>query len=127
MRGEFLRRTELRALENFPNELHTQMMQARHSAGRKRVVIVGSAGRPGSPLAKVYQDKRGWTLLDRERLDLGDLRQVADVLEPLDFDRLIPTAALTAVAYCESNEAEVHATPMLPARLRQSVRGKESA
>lgn len=75
---------------------------------RRRVVVIGAGGRLGGALVPVYQDNFDVVAFDRAQLDLGDLRRVRAVLEPLDFDYLILAAALTAVDYCEGHEREAY-------------------
>ncbi len=79
-------------------------------AGRK-VVVIGSAGRLGSSVAK-HLENRGCcvTGLTRENLDLSDAGRVAEVLGALDFDTVFLSAALTHVDYCETARKEAFAT-----------------
>jgi dTDP-4-dehydrorhamnose reductase len=74
-----------------------------------KIVIVGSGGRLGAALA------REWAALGDEivgfnhaSLDLADPAAVRAALEPLSFDALLNSAALTNVDYCESHEGEAY-------------------
>lgn len=74
-----------------------------------RIVIIGAAGRLGQALGARLS--RGGTVigLARPMIDLLSPQSIRDALEPVDFDRLILAAAMTAVDYCESHEAEAFA------------------
>lgn len=72
----------------------------------KRVVVVGSAGRLGTSLVRALEENHSVISLTRKELDLASASSIEAALEPLDFDSLIITGALTAVDYCESNPEE---------------------
>lgn len=76
----------------------------------KRVAIVGSAGRLGALLADTLEaEGHGVIRLGRNQLDIGSVGSIERVLEPLDYDLLVITGALTAVDYCETHEKEAYA------------------
>jgi dTDP-4-dehydrorhamnose reductase len=73
----------------------------------RRILIVGSGGRLGAALL------REWRLLgdeviglNRALLDLADLRQIHECLDPLEFDALVNCAAQTNVDHCEREPEE---------------------
>ncbi|MEO5714563.1 MAG: dTDP-4-dehydrorhamnose reductase [Luteolibacter sp.] len=76
---------------------------------RKRIVVVGSAGRLGSALVENLGSDHTVIGLTRSQMDLASERSIADALEPLDYDLLILPAALTAVDYCETHKEEAFA------------------
>ncbi len=53
-----------------------------------------------------YRDKFDLVGFDHDDLDLGNEKEIADLLVPLDFELLINTAALTNVDYCETHREE---------------------
>lgn len=75
----------------------------------KKVVVVGSGGRLGSSLVERLEKSCEVIGFDRKQLDLGCERSIADALEPLEYDHLFLTGALTAVDYCETHEEEAYA------------------
>lgn len=75
---------------------------------KKRIVIVGAAGRLGGSLVKCLEEHHSVTGLTREHLDLGSRESISAALEPLDYDFLILPGALTAVDYCETHEEEAY-------------------
>ena len=79
------------------------------SKRRCRIVIVGAGGRLGSALKEGWNDGRDIVPLTRAMMDLSNVASIRQVLEPLEFDRLILPGALTAVDYCEAHEEEAFA------------------
>jgi len=73
------------------------------------VVIIGSGGRLGAALERVYRDDFEVVGFDRGKLDIGDEQAVAAALEPLEFDYLILSAGLTAVDFCEADPRSSYA------------------
>lgn len=73
---------------------------------RKRVVVVGSDGRLGRSLVEALEPRHSVIGLGRKALDLGSPGSIAGALEPLDYEHLFLTGALTAVDYCETHENE---------------------
>ena len=76
---------------------------------KKRIVVVGSDGRLGRSLFEVLQQRHSVTGLGRKALDLAAAESIARILDPLDYDCLFLTGALTAVDYCEDHEDEAFA------------------
>jgi dTDP-4-dehydrorhamnose reductase len=74
-----------------------------------KIVIIGSGGRLGAALAREWAAK-GHEIVgfNHQSLDLGDDAALHAALDPLDFDVLVNSAALTNVDYCETNEAEAY-------------------
>lgn len=68
-------------------------------------LIIGSGGRLGQDLLAVFSNQNVIGL-DRKALDLSNLEEVRDTISKLEFDRVIITASLTAVDYCEDHEEE---------------------
>ncbi len=72
-----------------------------------KLVILGSGGRLGAALQRILRgeghDVAGF---NHRELDLGSTEAISQALEPLRFDVLINSAALTNVDYCETHEAE---------------------
>jgi dTDP-4-dehydrorhamnose reductase len=77
---------------------------------KKRVVVVGSDGRLGRSLVEVLQQRYTVVGLGRKALDLASGESIKRILDPLDYDCLFLTGALTAVDYCESHQNESFAT-----------------
>jgi dTDP-4-dehydrorhamnose reductase len=71
-----------------------------------KIVIVGSGGRLGGALSRLYAGKHEVIGFDHEQLDISDRAQVRESLGPLSFKLLINCAALTNVDYCESHRNE---------------------
>lgn len=73
------------------------------------LVVVGASGRLGGALVGHLKGTIPSLMgLGRDALNLADHRQIEKVLGGMDFDRLILTAALTAVDYCEAHSREAH-------------------
>jgi dTDP-4-dehydrorhamnose reductase len=68
-----------------------------------RIVIVGAAGRLGQALQIRLSRDAEVVGLARPGIDLSSPRSIREALDPLDFDRLILPAAMTAVDACESS------------------------
>lgn len=80
---------------------------------RKRIVVVGAAGRLGKAFVSRYQEEHDLLCLNHAALDLADPASIAAALKPLDYDLLILPGALTAVDYCETHEEEAFAVNSL--------------
>ncbi len=92
---------------------------------RQRVAIIGAGGRLGGALAKAWQREHDLIRLDRGAMDLADPRVIREVLEPLEFDVLVLTAAMTAVDGCESDEPQAFAVNAeAPATIAEICTGK---
>lgn len=91
-----------------------------------RTVIVGSGGRLGKALARVFSAAgHSVTGFDRAALDLASKTAIAAALEPLAFDLLINAAAATNVDRCETDPAEAYAVnAAAPAFLARAARAK---
>jgi len=76
---------------------------------RKNIVVVGSGGRLGSSLVTYLGRDHLVTPLGRGELDLGSADSIKRALDPLDYDLVFITGALTGVDYCETHEAEAFA------------------
>jgi dTDP-4-dehydrorhamnose reductase len=74
-----------------------------------RIVVVGSGGRLGSSLVKYLEPEFQVAGLGRSQLDLRSARSIHEALEPLDYDFIFLTGALTAVDYCETQKQEAFA------------------
>jgi dTDP-4-dehydrorhamnose reductase len=68
-----------------------------------RIVIVGAAGRLGQALHRRLAREAEVVGLARGGIDLAAPASIAAALEPLEFDRLILPAAMTAVDACETD------------------------
>lgn len=68
-----------------------------------RIVIVGAAGRLGQALQNRFSRDAEVIGLSRGKIDLASPASIRDALEPLEFDRLILPAAMTAVDPCETD------------------------
>lgn len=73
-----------------------------------KTVVVGASGRLGSSLAAHLREKHQVVSISRSDMDLASSEAISAVLEPLDFDNVIITGALTGVDYCETHDAEAH-------------------
>ncbi len=71
-----------------------------------KLVVVGSGGRLGAALCRIYGAEHEVIGFNHSQLDLGSEESIREKIEPLSFDALINCAALTNVDYCETNEAE---------------------
>jgi dTDP-4-dehydrorhamnose reductase len=76
---------------------------------RKRIVIIGSAGRLGAYLADSLEAGHSVIRLARQQLDLASPVSIRNALEPLEYDMAIICGALTAVDYCETHPEEAAA------------------
>jgi dTDP-4-dehydrorhamnose reductase len=76
---------------------------------KKRIVVVGSAGRLGRALLERLGSEHTVIGLTRAQMDLASEQSITEALEPLEYDLLILPGALTAVDYCETHEAEAFA------------------
>lgn len=74
----------------------------------KRLLILGSGGRLGAALARIYSGDYEVTGLARRDLDFGSNEAIRQALDAREFDLVINCAALTNVDYCETNEAEAY-------------------
>jgi dTDP-4-dehydrorhamnose reductase len=71
-----------------------------------RIVIVGSGGRLGAALHRIYSGVYEVTGFNRHDLNLGSIEEIEGKLGGLTFDVLINCAALTNVDYCENHGQE---------------------
>jgi dTDP-4-dehydrorhamnose reductase len=92
-----------------------------------KIVIVGSGGRLGSALERIYSGVHEVTGLRREDLDLMDGGQIEKKLGALSFDALINCAALTNVDYCETHEREALQSNALAVQTIAEVCSKKHA
>ena len=75
----------------------------------KKILILGSGGRLGAALLRSWREAGDDVVgLNRALLDIGDLPQVRERLEELDFDALVNCAAQTNVDRCEKEIEEAH-------------------
>src|SRR4051812_17743127 len=73
----------------------------------RRIVVVGSGGRLGGALLREWRAKGDDVIgFNRTLLDLADLPQIRERLEPLEFDALVNCAAQTNVDRCEREVEE---------------------
>lgn len=85
-----------------------------------RVVVVGSDGRLGSMLFEFLKRHHTTIALGHRHLDLGCERSITDALEPLNYDFLFLTGALTGVDYCETHKDEAFAVnAMAPGKIAE--------
>jgi len=71
-----------------------------------KIVVLGAGGRLGAALVREYASQHEVTGFKHAQLDLAQLEGLRPMLEPLPFDVLINSAALTNVDYCEDHRAE---------------------
>jgi dTDP-4-dehydrorhamnose reductase len=74
-----------------------------------KIVILGSGGRLGAAMCRGYSSEGEITGFNHSQLDLASPDAIDAALDPLEFDLLINSAALTNVDYCETHEAEAMA------------------
>src|SRR5689334_1445974 len=67
-----------------------------------KIALVGSNGRLGAALSREYHKDYDVSGFNRSQLDLENLRQIRELLQPIKFDVLINCAAFTDVDLCES-------------------------
>ena len=70
----------------------------------QQFAVIGSAGRLGSDLARVFGDQ--CLPISRKEMDLSSPVSIRRCLDPLDVSHLILTASLTGVDYCEDHPEE---------------------
>ncbi len=92
-----------------------------------KIVIVGSGGRLGSALERIYSGVHEVTGFRREDLDLMDGAGIEKKLGALSFDALINCAALTNVDYCETHEREALQSNALAVQTIAEVCAKKHA
>ncbi len=93
----------------------------------RRILIVGSGGRLGAALLRIFGRDFGVTGLNRRQLDLATGDRMDDLLEPLDFDLMINCAAQTNVDRCEREPAEAFALNAEAPRILASVCSRKGA
>lgn len=71
---------------------------------KARVVILGSKGRLGSALSRLWSP--GVLPLSRQELDISNLAQIAKMFAEISCDVVVNCAGLTNVDYCEDNPKE---------------------
>ena len=71
-----------------------------------KLLIVGSGGRLGAALCRVYAKDHEVTGLNHSQLDLGSRDAIHRSVGALEFDALVNCAALTNVDYCETHEED---------------------
>jgi dTDP-4-dehydrorhamnose reductase len=71
-----------------------------------KIVVLGSGGRLGAALARVWAATDEILGFAHSDIDLALPGEIERVLGPLGFDALINCAALTNVDYCETHEEE---------------------
>jgi dTDP-4-dehydrorhamnose reductase len=71
-----------------------------------RIVIVGSGGRLGAALHRIYNGVYEVAGFNRHDLNLSSSEEIESKLDGLSFDVLINCAALTNVDYCEDHGQE---------------------
>lgn len=84
------------------------MSQSSVGRRRLRLVVLGSGGRVGAALARLYSEAREAEVFAFNRRDLDLAREGAleAALGDLHFDALVNCAALTSPDYCETHEEE---------------------
>lgn len=91
-----------------------------------RIVIVGAAGRLGQALQSRFSSDAEVIGLSRGQIDLASPDSIRAALEPLEFDRLILPAAMTAVDPCETDpEAAFAINADAPKRIAEICAGKK--
>lgn len=73
------------------------------------VLVIGAGGRLGGALVEQLSGRVPVIGLNRGDLNLEDVAAIHRVLTPLAFDRVIVTAAMTAVDACETERDRAHA------------------
>ena len=71
-----------------------------------KIVIIGAGGRLGSALVRRYREEHEVAAFNHAQLNIADEGQIWAKIDPLDFDILINTAALTNVDLCETHPDE---------------------
>jgi dTDP-4-dehydrorhamnose reductase len=74
-----------------------------------RVVVTGGRGRLGAALCREYGERHEVIPLSRKEMCLSDPKTVGKVVEAIDFDVLINTAAYTTVDECERDRELAYA------------------
>lgn len=75
-----------------------------------KVLVLGSTGRLGAALARLYAGEFAVTAWGRRECDLLHPARAAEAIARHEFDVLINTSGITSVDYCETHEAECRAT-----------------
>lgn len=92
-----------------------------------RIVIVGSGGRLGAALQRIYSGVYEVTGFNRHALDLGSSADIEAKLGGLSFDVLVNCAALTNVDYCEDHGEEALQINARAVRAMAEVCAKKNA
>ncbi|MEP4078166.1 dTDP-4-dehydrorhamnose reductase [Haloferula sp.] len=92
-----------------------------------RTVVIGSNGRLGCELLAAFRDHGEVIGLARADMDLSDPESINRVLGGLEYDRVLISAALTAVDYCESNSDEAYAVNAEAPRIIAEISKKKGA
>jgi dTDP-4-dehydrorhamnose reductase len=74
-------------------------------SSRKTTVIIGAGGRLGKDLQQTFRNDN-IIAFSREDLDLRNPLHIEHKLLNIKFDRVLLSASITAVDYCEENETE---------------------
>ncbi len=90
-------------------------------------LVVGSGGRLGRSLVDCLARSGPVAGLDRKHLDLTDGDGIRHVLDPLEYDHLVLTAALTAVDHCETHREEAFAVNATAAGIIAEVSAAKGA
>ena len=94
----------------------------------RRVVVVGSRGRLGTTLVQCLKSIDYVVFdYDRDHLDLGSETSIMRALEPIEYDELILTGALTGVDYCERHAKEAHAVNAVAPRIIAEISAAKMA
>ncbi len=74
-----------------------------------RLVVLGSGGRVGAAMARVYAGEMEVFAFSRQQLDLASEAALETTLGELEFEALVNCAASTSPDYCETHEEEAFA------------------
>ena len=94
---------------------------------KRRIVVVGSAGRMGQLMVRELAIDHQVIGLTRMELDLASPNSIRAALEPLEYDCLIIPGALTGVDYCETHEEEAFAINAEGPRLLAEISAAKGA
>lgn len=93
---------------------------------KKKTLIIGAGGRLGRDLAQTFRSDEVIPLAHAD-LNLSNAAEIEKVLTKLDFDRVLLSASLTAVDYCEENQEEAFQVNAEAPRLIAEIAASKNA
>jgi dTDP-4-dehydrorhamnose reductase len=92
-----------------------------------RLVVLGSGGRVGAAMARIYGQSAEVFAFNRRELDLASEEALEKTLGPLKFDVLVNCAGATSLEYCEMHEEEAFAVNARAVRMIAEICHRKQA